>query len=228
MARAPITGEAAEEWPEHGNLGKAENDRYPNPIGADLCADAVCVAVAVGGQKRKNHHRALHPRWRRSKKVLTLLKSRQSDELNVADTHRRRMAKLGLSARPKSMKHIAARRMKKVPVTPVEGYLHRQLQEDQRSVEEAEPHDAIRNVEAVDNDPVPEVAIAAVVAEIRGPIAHAVPDDPMNGEEVHDPIEYEEDFIRWEDVNLQDVHRKSSALYLPSPVIDDLPESPRN
>ena len=83
-------------------------------------------------------------------------------------------------------------------------------------------------VEADDDDPAPEVAIAAVVAEVRGRIAHAVPDDPMNGEEVDDPIEYDESFIPLGDVNLPDVHRKSSALYMPPPVIEDSPESPRN
>jgi len=66
----------------------------------------------------------------------------------------------------------------------------RQLQEDQGYVQ------------AEDDNPAHEVAIAAVVAEIRRPIAHAVPDDPMNGEEVDDPIEYEEGFIPWGDVVL--------------------------
>ena len=218
LAMAPTTGEAAGECPQDGNPGEAENDRNirnPNPIGADPRADAVCVAVAVAGRKRKNHHRVLDPRWSRSKKAMTLPKSCQVDELDVADTHRRTTEKFGLAARSKSMKHIAPRRMKKVPVTLVEEYLHRQLQEGQRSVDEAEY-----------NDPAPEVAIAAVVAETCGPIAHAVPDDPMNGEEVHDPIEYEVDFIRWENVILPDVHRKSSDFYRPPPVIEDAPESP--
>jgi hypothetical protein len=209
---APTTGEAAEEWPQDGNPGEAENDwntRNPNPIGADPRADSVCVAVAVAGRKSRNHHRVLDPRWSRSKKAMTLPMSRQVDELDVADTHRRTTLKFGLAARPKSMKHIAPRRMKKVPVTLVEEYLHRQLEEDRRYL-------------------APEVAIAAVVAEIRGPIAHAVPDDTMNGDEVDDPIEYEEGLITWGDVVMSDVHRKSSALYMPSPVNEDSPESPQN
>ena len=209
MAMAPTTGEAAEEWPQDGNPGEGENDwsiRNPNLIGADPRADSVCVAVAVAGRKSKNQQRVLDPRWSRSKKAMTLPKSRQVDALDVADTHRRTTVRFGLAARPKSMKHIAPRRMKKVPVTLVEEYLYRQLQEDQRY-------------------PAPEVAIAAVVAEIRGPIAHAVPDDPMNGEEVDDPIEYEEGLILWENVNLPD--SKSLALYWLPPVIEDAPESPR-
>jgi hypothetical protein len=180
---------------------------------------AVAVAVAntrkrmikfrVARRTRKMALKARNRRWRSSKKVMTLLTSRQADELDVADTLRRSMVKFGLSARPKRMKHIAALKMKKLPVTLVEEYLHRQLQEDQGYVQ------------AEDDNPAPEVAIAAVVAEIRRPIAHAVPDDPMNGEEVDDPIEYEEGFIPWGDVILSDVHRKISALYMPSLVNED-------
>ena len=62
-------------------------------------------------------------------------------------------------------------------------------------------------VEADDDDPAPEVAIAAVVAD--------------------EPIEYEDGFIPWGDLNLPDVHRKSSALDMPPPV-EDSPESPGN
>ena len=118
----PITGEAAEEWPQYGDPGEAENDRNirnPNSIGADF-------------------------------------------------------------------------------------------------------------VGAEDDEPAPEVGIAAVVAEIHRPIAHAVPDNLINGAEVDDPFEYEEGFIPLGDVNLPDVHHKSSALYMPPPVIEDSPESPWN
>jgi len=70
-------------------------------------------------------------------------------------------------------------------------------------------------VEAEDDDPAPEdpipavVANAAVVAIPAG--AAGVPNDDGGG------------FMHWGDVNLPDVHRKSSALYMPPPVIEEAP-----
>jgi hypothetical protein len=62
------------------------------------------------------------------------------------------------------------------------------------------------SVEAEDDDPAPEVAIPAVVAN-----AAVVANDDGGG------------FMHWGDVNLPDVHRKSSALYMPPPVIEESP-----
>lgn len=115
---------------------------------------AVAVAVAntrkpmikfrVARRTRRMALKARDPRWRKSKKVMTLLKSGQADELDVADTLRQTMVKFGLAARPKRMKHVAALKMKKLPVTLVEEYLHRQLQKDQGYVQEVEPHVTLR------------------------------------------------------------------------------------
>lgn len=218
-----VTGEAAEEWPQHGEPSESENDRSmrnPNPIGAHPCADNVCNVVA--GRKRKNMNRPLYTR-RRSNKTM------KSHALDGAGPKRRTMAKQGLAPRPKMMKHIAAVSKKKLPATLEEGILPQlQLQEDQGSVEEVEPRDAVGNGDAEDDNSASEHAVAQDVADVIPPPPAAVQDDPMVGEEADDPIEYEDGFIPWVDLDLPDVDRRSSALQLPSSVIEDSPGSPEN
>ena len=72
----------------------------------------------------------------------------------------------------------------------------------------------------MDRAPIPGVA-AEEGPQIGDP---GVAENDRNPNPIGDqPIEYEDGFIPWVDVNLPDVHRRKSALHMPSPVIEGAP-----